>query len=228
MPAALQARRSSSNALAVIARIGRGLPARQGTDGAGGFDAVHVGHLHVHQNQIVLLRLRLLQRLAAVAAVSTARPAPCSSSSATSRLIGLSSASSSLTPPYCTDAIALRHRPRPWAPTAAGMAPWPRCRRAVNQKQLPSPRRAVSADFSTHQFGQPPGDGEAEAGAAILARGRGVGLLEGLEQPGSVRARCRCRCPDLEAHQQFIAAVFHQPGAQGDGACSVNLTALPA
>ena len=58
------------------------------------------------------------------------------------------------------------------------------------------PGRAVDADVAAHQLRQAAGDRQPEAGAAVLARGRGVGLLEGLEQPlpGSP-ARCRCRCP---------------------------------
>ena len=51
------------------------------------------------------------------------------------------------------------------------------------------PERAALAglarhpDLAAHQLRQPLGDGKAEPGAAIFARGRGVGLLEGLEQP---------------------------------------------
>ena len=41
---------------------------------------------------------------------------------------------------------------------------------------------ALHADLAAHQLGQPLGDRQAQAGAAVLARGRGVGLLERLEQ----------------------------------------------
>ncbi len=40
---------------------------------------------------------------------------------------------------------------------------------------------ALDGDAAAHQLGQLLGDGKAEPGAAIFARGRGVGLLEGLE-----------------------------------------------
>ena len=42
-------------------------------------------------------------------------------------------------------------------------------------------RLAVHADLPAHQGDQPGGDGQAQAGAAVLARGRGVLLLEGPE-----------------------------------------------
>src|ERR1700719_3872636 len=41
--------------------------------------------------------------------------------------------------------------------------------------------RAVHGDSSTHQGDQPGSDGQSQAGAAVLARGRGVLLLEGPE-----------------------------------------------
>ncbi len=42
---------------------------------------------------------------------------------------------------------------------------------------------ALHADFAIHKFGQLFGNGQAEAGAAKLAGGRGVGLGKSLEQP---------------------------------------------
>ena len=46
---------------------------------------------------------------------------------------------------------------------------------------LPLPVDAGELDFAAEQHGQFAADGEAQAGAAVLARGAGVGLLEGLE-----------------------------------------------
>ena len=43
-------------------------------------------------------------------------------------------------------------------------------------------RLAAGAGRAAHQLGDALGDGEAEAGAAVLARGRVVGLLKGVEQ----------------------------------------------
>ena len=42
-------------------------------------------------------------------------------------------------------------------------------------------RRAAQAELAAQQLRQLAADGEAKAGAAVLAAGRGVGLLEGLE-----------------------------------------------
>src|SRR5580700_10080604 len=44
-----------------------------------------------------------------------------------------------------------------------------------------SARRAVNGDLAAHEGHQPGGDGQAQAGATVLARGRGVLLLEGPE-----------------------------------------------
>ena len=41
--------------------------------------------------------------------------------------------------------------------------------------------RAAELNFAAEQAGEFAADGEAEAGAAVLAAGAGVGLLEGLE-----------------------------------------------
>ena len=45
-------------------------------------------------------------------------------------------------------------------------------------------RRALHRDVAAHQAAQAPADREPEAGAAVFARGRAVGLAELLEQPG--------------------------------------------
>src|SRR5204863_7828182 len=42
---------------------------------------------------------------------------------------------------------------------------------------------ALDPDFAAHQFGEALADGQAEAGAAVVASGGGVHLLEGLEEP---------------------------------------------
>src|SRR5581483_7738531 len=43
------------------------------------------------------------------------------------------------------------------------------------------PRLTVHGDLAAHQGGQPGGNGQTQAGAAVLARGRCVLLLEGTE-----------------------------------------------
>ena len=65
----------------------------------------------------------------------------------------------------------------------------------VNRNVEPLPGPSLSRPHATaHQLGEPPADREAQAGAAVLARRRRVGLRERLEQPAHRRRR-RARCP---------------------------------
>jgi hypothetical protein len=59
--------------------------------------------------------------------------------------------------------------------------------RHLEQRALP--RLAVHADRAAHQLGQPLADRQAQAGAAVLARGGRVDLRERLEQPRQVLGR---------------------------------------
>ena len=82
-----------------------------------------------------------------------------------------------------------------WAGTTRPAAE-PSPNQAVKMKVLPSPGVALQPDLPAHQLHQPARDGEAEAGASVLAGGGHVRLREGLEQLGHLlRASCRCRCP---------------------------------
>ena len=59
-------------------------------------------------------------------------------------------------------------------------------RAGVVQRQVERERAALAVDagepdLAAEQHGQFAADGQAQAGAAVLARGAGVGLLEGLE-----------------------------------------------
>ena len=53
--------------------------------------------------------------------------------------------------------------------------------RQVEGESAALPVDAGELDFAAEQHGQLAADGEAQAGAAVFARGAGVGLLEGLE-----------------------------------------------
>ena len=60
---------------------------------------------------------------------------------------------------------------------------------------LPLPGVALDVDLAAEQARDLAADREAQAGAAVLAAGRAVGLLERLEdQLLLVARRCRCRC----------------------------------
>ena len=80
-------------------------------------------------------------------------------------------------------------------------------------------RGADQTGFATHQPGQPTGDGQPETGATEPAGGRIVGLLEGFENACLFRlGDAGAGVGDGKAHQQFVAAGFHQPGSEHDAA----------
>ena len=69
-------------------------------------------------------------------------------------------------------------------------------RREANREGRALSGRARDGDVAAHHAAEAPADRQAEAGPAVLARGRGVGLRELLEQPApSARRSCRCPCP---------------------------------
>ena len=59
---------------------------------------------------------------------------------------------------------------------------------AVKWKVLPCPG-VLSAQIRPHQVDEMAADRQSQPGAAIAARGRGIGLVEGLEQPGDLLRR---------------------------------------
>ncbi|MNZ63145.1 hypothetical protein D3C78_812840 [compost metagenome] len=78
---------------------------------------------------------------------------------------------------------------------------------------------AVDPDFAAHQPGQPAGDGEPEAGAAVLAGGGDIGLLEGLEQLLALElGDADAAVLYLEAQQIAADQLAQHPHPQGDGA----------
>ena len=54
---------------------------------------------------------------------------------------------------------------------------------------------AIHPDLASQQLGQPFGNGQAQSGAAVMARGGGIDLLERLEEAALlVQRECRSRC----------------------------------
>ena len=53
----------------------------------------------------------------------------------------------------------------------------------ATRKMLPFARLALDADVAAQLAGDVAADGQSQAGAAVLARDRVVGLVEGLEDP---------------------------------------------
>ena len=85
-----------------------------------------------------------------------------------------------------------------------------RRRRAAtsNQNVLPRPGSVSTPIVAAHQLDELAADRQAEAGAAVAARRRGVGLGEGLEEAGRpARARCRCRCRAPRSAARTVVAV---------------------
>ena len=78
-------------------------------------------------------------------------------------------------------------------------------------------RRAVHTDLTAHQFGQLPRNGEAETGAAELARRRTVGLLETLEEAAALlRINADPAIDHREMQQQIAFAFLHDADVDGD------------
>ena len=78
--------------------------------------------------------------------------------------------------------------------------------------------QGVDADRATHQFGQAAGDRQPEPGAAVLARRRVVGLLEGVEEAwqGTV-GNADAAVAHFETHHAGLAVVLvERAGTQGD------------
>ena len=195
MPAARQRSRSPCIACAVSATIGvraAGRASRR-ADRRRRLEAVHLRHLHVHQHDVEALRRAPLDRLAAV--VDDRRPwwpALLEQPRATRWLTGLSSASRTCSAPR----RRRRGRPPPPRPAPAAGAPRPtpsgtrEVERAARRGRRSRPQSRPP--ISSHQLRR---DRQAEAGAAVLARRRAVGLRERLEDRCCLlRRRCRCRC----------------------------------
>ncbi|MNZ88486.1 hypothetical protein D3C78_1073810 [compost metagenome] len=77
--------------------------------------------------------------------------------------------------------------------------------------------RGRHADLAAHQIDQTLADGQAQPGSAVLARGRGVGLGEGLEQLAALRlAETDAGVDDLEAQPGALLAVLLPMDGDGD------------
>ena len=112
---------------------------------------------------------------------------------------------------------------------AAGRA---RGRAAVVQRQVEGEGAALSvhageADFAAEEHGQFAADRQAETGAAVLARGAGVGLLERLEdQPLLLRRHADAGVFDGERDDLLGIAehgVIRAPAVRGQGDADVDM-----
>ena len=134
--------------------------------------------------------------------------------------------------------LAWRSRRRPTV-AAAGAR---RVRARVVQRQVEGEGAALAVDageldLAAQQHGQLAADGQAQAGAAVLARGAGVGLLEGLEDEPLLLRR-DADAGVLDGEGDHLLAPCSAPGDRGSSPrvarptrtstwpCAVNLTAL--
>ena len=162
--------------------------------------AVHDRHLHVHQDEVEVAAARRprppgRRRLA----VSIAMSNGSSTAQISSRLTSLSSTSSSRS--GCSKAaggVAISAVTPSTSPATGKVT--------SNQKVEPSPAHAVDADLAAQAANDAFADGQAQAGAAELARDRGVGLGEAAEDRiDLVRRRRRCRCRANRDAQPSVA-----------------------
>lgn len=202
-------------------------PARQAADRARRLEAVHARHLHVHQHQWVDALARHLDGRTAV----------------DRDVYGQAGALQRLDRDFAVDRVVLcQQQPGATVPPAqfghgllageggrAGAGLHAATQVRGEPEGAAPARQAFGTGLVPHQFRQPPGDGQPEAGAAVVVCRRGVGLLEGFEQHGHLFGRdAHARVLHLEAHQQAAALVIQQPGTEPDGAAVGEFTALLA
>jgi hypothetical protein len=163
------------------------LPARQLADAAGGLGAVHAGHLHVHQDQVEGLLRHLLHGLQPV---GRRRHLQAHVSQQVLHHLAVDGfvfdqqhlpASVALLQ-RCLGAGARLHRSRQ-------LGLWRTAQPHGEPEQAALPRLAGGAGVAAHQLRQRARQRQPQPGAAVAARGGGVGLLEGREQLRSGRLR---------------------------------------
>ena len=203
-------------------------------DPRGQVEAVDLGHVGVDQHQRngrpAAARLaQQRQRLGRPDGVARGRMLPVAEHLGEDRrLVALSSTTSTGRPCSSIErrrALGDARRLRP------SCRPSPK--RAVKWNVLPRPTLALDPDPPAHQLDQPRRDGQPQARAAEAPRGRGVGLLEGLED---ARPACRRGMPMPVSRTAKCSVDAVAVGAAGS-ACrstssttsprSVNLIALP-
>ena len=91
-------------------------------------------------------------------------------------------------------------------------------------KRAALPRLGTHADLAVHQRGQVFGNRQTQSGAAVLARGRGVGLLEGLEQlQALLRRQANAGVAHFAIQQHLVVGVFAHVQGDGDAALGGEL-----
>ena len=78
-------------------------------------------------------------------------------------------------------------------------------------------KHAFNADLAAHELGDVAGNCQSQAGAAVLAGGGSIGLLEGLKDALALfLSQADAGVVDLDAHQHVGALMPHRVNAQND------------
>ena len=184
-------------------------------NGARCVEPVHLGHLDVHQHEVVACRARLVEGFAPVA-----RGIDLQADAVQQQLgdlqidldvVGQEDLhAAALAPQFFLEVDAvlindLRHDTTPVFQTGA------------EPERAAASGRALDARVAAHQLGQAARDRQAEAAAAELARDRWIGLLERLEQAlHFFRIDADAGVLDFKADQQATLVGFNEPGAHDD------------
>lgn len=85
------------------------------------------------------------------------------------------------------------------------------CRGYREPERTAPPHLTLHSDLASHEFRELFADGEPQPGAAVLSRGRVVGLAEGLEQaPLCLRGQPDAGVLDFEPHRGLGVSVVHE------------------
>ena len=188
---------------------------RHGADAAGGLQAIHHRHLHVHQYQIVAPFLQALDGLTTVLGDIDRKAEHFTQQFDRHFLIH---------PVVFGDQNPAAREVAAQAPLGFGAADFGIHRRQRRQRPgqwqrngetegRADAQRAVEVNLTAHQSDQPAGNRQAQTGAAKLARRRPVGLLKGVENP---RLRIGRDTDPLVTHGEIQRQRIGRSGALAD------------
>ena len=194
---------------------GHVLPVGQLANGAGGFKAIHQRHLHVHQHGFVATLTGHVQGLLAVVG----------------KVYGEANRFEQAAGNFLVDQVVLcqqnRHAGCPLRQQLVGMrlgagagnghGALPEAQPGGKPESAALPGFAAHPDVAAHQASQPMTNGQPQTGTAEGARGRAVGLLEGIEEPWQhIGSNADPTVLNLETQEQRTRVVFRHGGANDD------------
>ena len=180
----------------------------QAADLAGGFEAVHFGHLAVHEDQVVARAAEGGEHFAATGG----------------EVIGVAGGGEGFGDDELIHLIVLGNEDVAAAggPEFAGRRSEWLGRGRSGEESGGEPEGgafaggAGDADLAAHEFGELFADGQAQAGAAVFAGGGGIDLGEGLEEPAdAVGGDSDAGVGNFEADEGGVGEIFFE--GSGDG-----------